>query len=105
MIEAEFYIHQGEYTGFSVSGHAGYADYGQDIVCASVTSAVQLTVNGVTEILKQDAAVEVLDNRVSMRLSGCGDPAAEAFVKALHLHLELLSQDYKGTLKLTNLEV
>ncbi|MGI5960193.1 MAG: ribosomal-processing cysteine protease Prp [Massiliimalia sp.] len=105
MIEAKFYVHQGGYAGFSVSGHAGYAEYGHDIVCASVTSAVQLTINGITEILKQNADVKVLDNEISIQLSDCEQPGVQAFCKALYLHLELLSQDYTGTLKLTNLEV
>ena len=32
-----------ERTGFCVSGHAGFAPAGQDIVCAAVSSAVRLT--------------------------------------------------------------
>lgn len=30
-------------TGFCVSGHAGFAPAGQDIVCAAVSAAVRLT--------------------------------------------------------------
>ena len=30
-------------TGFCVSGHAGYAPAGQDIVCAAVSACVRLT--------------------------------------------------------------
>ena len=36
--------------GFEISGHSGYAEAGEDIVCAGVSSAVQLTVNAVVEI-------------------------------------------------------
>ena len=45
--------------GFAVSGHAGYDDYGHDIVCASVTSAVQMTANGLTEVLELQGDVTV----------------------------------------------
>ena len=31
-----------EITGFSVSGHSGYAEEGSDIVCAAVSSCVQM---------------------------------------------------------------
>ena len=51
MIRVEFTKSGELLTCFSVSGHAGYDDYGHDIVCASVTSAVQLTANGITEVL------------------------------------------------------
>ena len=33
-----------------IKGHANYADYGKDIVCASVSSIVITTVNGILEI-------------------------------------------------------
>ncbi|WP_072525614.1 ribosomal-processing cysteine protease Prp [Clostridium sp. Marseille-P3244] len=36
-----------EYTGFDVSGHAGYNDSGRDIVCAAVSALVINTVNSV----------------------------------------------------------
>lgn len=37
-----------------VSGHAKYADYGKDIVCASVSSIIYTTINGIFNI-DQDA--------------------------------------------------
>ncbi|MDE7105331.1 MAG: ribosomal-processing cysteine protease Prp, partial [Ruminococcus sp.] len=35
MIQAKFYKKNGKFSGFRVSGHAGYADAGEDIVCAA----------------------------------------------------------------------
>ena len=51
MIQAKILRRNGRTAGFSVSGHAGYADSGKDIVCAAVSSAVQLTANGITVVL------------------------------------------------------
>lgn len=34
-------------TGFQMSGHAGYADYGNDIVCAAVSALVINTINSI----------------------------------------------------------
>ena len=48
MIYAEFFTRQEKLYGFKISGHAGYADKGEDIVCASVSSAVQLVANTIT---------------------------------------------------------
>ena len=104
MIQARFHTLNGAYVGFSVSGHAGYADWGKDIVCASVTSAVQMTVNGICEILNIEAEAAVLENEISIRLFQY-NREAEAFIKALRLHLELLSEDYLKTIKVTNVEV
>ncbi len=34
-----------DFSGFSLSGHAGYAEAGEDIVCAAVSAMANLTVN------------------------------------------------------------
>ena len=39
-----------DYLGFSVKGHAGYADEGYDIICAAVSAVTQGMVNA-TELL------------------------------------------------------
>ena len=49
MIRAEFLQSEGKYRGFRVKGHAGYAESGQDIVCAAVTSACMLAANIITD--------------------------------------------------------
>ena len=36
-----------EYSGFDVTGHAGYAEHGQDIVCAAVSALVINAVNSI----------------------------------------------------------
>ena len=52
MIVAKFFKSSRKFIGFQISGHAGFAESGYDIVCASVSSAVQLTANNITEIFK-----------------------------------------------------
>lgn len=37
-------------AGFKVSGHAGYADPGEDIVCAGVSTVTVGTVNAIEEL-------------------------------------------------------
>lgn len=106
MITAEFYLRDNtSLCGFSVRGHAGYAKYGSDIVCASVTSAVELTANGITEILKIPALVGSFEDEVRLMLPEGAESAAVDFLRALRLHLELLSQDYSKNLQITDMEV
>lgn len=45
-----------------ISGHANFADYGNDIVCASVSSIVYTTINAIFNISKDSIKVE--DNKV-----------------------------------------
>lgn len=46
-------------TGFEVSGHAGYADKGYDIVCAAVSALATSCANGLEELVKAPVAIEV----------------------------------------------
>ena len=105
MITAEFYLRDAVLIGFSVKGHAGFADYGKDVCCAAVTSAVQLTANAVTEILKADAKVDVFENEIRLMLGKNADSNAINFLKALKLHLKLLSEDYSENIRLIDMEV
>ncbi len=105
MIRVEFTKSGELLTSFSVSGHAGYDDYGHDIVCASVTSAVQLTANGITEVLKLSAKVDVEENLIRVTLPSRQREKGQPFLQALLLHLRLLAQDYEGTIQVNLSEV
>ena len=43
---------EGTVLGFSLQGHAGCGEAGQDIVCAAVSSAAYLTVNTLTDVCR-----------------------------------------------------
>ena len=105
MIRADFTQTEGKLIAFSLRGHAGYDDFGKDIVCASVTSAVQLTANAITEVLKVKADVQVLDNQIRLTLPKNPPQEALHFMDALMLHLEILAEDYEGTIKVKVSEV
>ena len=105
MIRVEFTKSGELLTSFSVSGHAGYDDYGHDIVCASVTSAVQLTANGSTDVLKLLAKVDVEENLIRVTLPSRQREKGQPFLQALLLHLRLLAQDYEGTIQVNLSEV
>lgn len=106
MIKAKFLLSDGMFFGFSISGHANFDDFGKDIVCASVTSAVQLCINGVTECLHIKSNVEVLKNEINFNFpKSCDNQSAIAFLKALYLHLDIISQDYPENIKLSTVEV
>ena len=48
----------GEYTGFTCSGHAGFDDYGKDIVCASISVLIINTINSLEEIVHEKISVK-----------------------------------------------
>ncbi len=44
-----------------ISGHANFDSYGNDIVCASASSIVETTINGILNI--DNKAIKVIDNK------------------------------------------
>ena len=104
MIYAEFFTRQEKLYGFKISGHAGYADKGEDIVCASVSSAVQLVANTITEVLKIKATVKVLSDKIQLSIPHEND-FAQIILEGLKLHITFLAEDFEGTIKITTSEV
>lgn len=97
MISAVFFGDLQGLSGFRVSGHAGAGEFGHDLVCAAVTSAVMMTANTLTEILHEPAKVSVLENEVM--LTGCGSDASHTVLAGLLLHLRALERDHPKNLR------
>lgn len=104
MIVAQFLTTNGRLKGFAVKGHAGYAKSGQDIVCASVSSAVMLTVNTASESFNIETDTYVGDDEIRCTFKGCS-PEGEKLLLSLKNHLEILSEDYPKFVKVNTSEV
>lgn len=84
--------------GFECSGHAGYAQAGQDIVCAAVSSAAYLTANTVTDSFKVKSKAEVGDGYMYLELL---EESAEAqkLLDGLEAHIRSLAKEYPRSIK------
>ncbi len=59
MIDVQFIQdREGNVVGFRMKGHAGYAAYGQDIVCAAVSALVINTVNSIEKFTQDSFAYD-----------------------------------------------
>ena len=104
MVKTVFKVHEGNYTGFQISGHAGYAEHGMDVCCAAVSSAVQTVTNAITEIFVAKANVQVDENRISVELTEKNNDASR-LIAALHLQMELLKEEFEKNITLVISEV
>ncbi|MBQ8210659.1 MAG: ribosomal-processing cysteine protease Prp [Clostridia bacterium] len=100
MIRATFYIRNNEPCGFVIDGHSGYAECGQDIICAAVSSAAYMAVNTVTEILGIDIDADVNDGYMKIMLSSTSKAATD-MLKGLQLHLTELAKDNPDFIEIT----
>ena len=72
-------------TGFSVSGHSGYAEAGSDIVCAAISATVTMAEATINEVCGAKAKVRVKneDARVTLTLpTSCDEEEAVQAVLA-----------------------
>ncbi|MEG2570802.1 MAG: ribosomal-processing cysteine protease Prp [Clostridia bacterium] len=82
-------------TGFTVSGHSGYAEAGADIVCAAVSSAVSLCECAIRDVLGADVSTAVSEENTCVSLELRGDSKeARDMICALMIHLASLHDDY-----------
>ena len=100
MTEVIFHTEASRIVGFEAKGHSGYAEEGEDIVCAAVTSAVRLTECTINDVLGLEAAVKVKekDASITLKLPGqlgqTNESTCQALMTGLMVHFVQLAEEY-----------
>ncbi len=82
-------------------GHSGYAEAGQDIVCSAVSSIMQMTLNGLTDVVKTKVDFAIDEDVPFMRISVDGsDKQAQILMKSAYLSLKQIAGEYKKYIKI-----
>ena len=85
-------------TGFTVSGHSGYAEAGSDIICAAVSAIVTMAEATINDVCGAKAKVRVKneDARVTLTLPASCDEedAVQAVLAGMMLYLCSLRDEY-----------
>ena len=91
-------MEDGRISGFSVSGHSGYAEAGQDIVCAAISAVVGMAEATINDVCGAKAKVRVKeqDARVTLMLpTSCDEEeSVQAVLAGMLLYLCSLRDDY-----------
>ena len=98
MTRCEFFRDNERITGFSISGHSGYAEAGQDIVCAAISAAVAMAECTINDVCGGKAKVRVkeADARITLTLPATceEEESIQAVLAGLMLYLISLRDDY-----------
>ena len=98
MTRCEFFTQEERITGFSISGHSGYAEAGQDIVCAAISAVVTMAEATINDVCGAKAKVRVKeeDARVTLTLPASCDEedAVQAVLAGMLLTLAGMRDDY-----------
>lgn len=93
-----FFKRNGKYESVSVSGHSGYAESGSDIVCAAVSSSVNLA----QRILDNSSSpydVSADEKAAIVTIKVTDDAVSQTVLRSLEDELRLIAQDYPKYLK------
>ena len=98
MTKCEFFTEGDRITGFTVSGHSGYAEAGQDIVCAAISAVVTMAKATINDVCGAKAKVRVKDEdaRITLTLPASCDEeeTVQAVLAGMMVTLCNLRDDY-----------
>ena len=88
--------------GFHIEGHAETAEYGKDIVCASVSGISQSVLLGLKVHLKQDIKWEIDEKNGAMKAELLSNPNSEteAIMQTMLLGLGEISREYPKAIQI-----
>ena len=98
MTKCEFFTEGDRITGFTVYGHSGYAEAGQDVICAAISAIVTMAEATINDVCGAKAKVRVKeeDARVTLTLPASCDEeeSVQAVLAGMMLTLCNLRDDY-----------
>ena len=100
MTTAKFLFSDEVIVSFELSGHSGAGEYGTDIVCSAVSSAVYMAANTIIEIMKLNPKAEVRDGYLKFTMNVDDARKSKTITDGLYLHLSELQGQYPNNLKL-----
>ena len=98
MTRCEFFTENDRITGFSISGHSGYAEAGSDIVCAAISAVVTMAEATINDVCGAKAKVRVKDEQACITLTlpvSCDEEeTVQAVLAGMMITLAGMRDDY-----------
>lgn len=94
MIFVHVYTERNRIKEFHVTGHAGFADAGQDIVCAAVSILVYNTINSCERFAHTILNVSDFPDKLICQVPDKLSERAEVLLKSLFFGIEQLEEQY-----------
>ncbi len=114
MTKITFFKKDGAFWGFRETGHAGFADSGQDIVCAALSAMTMLVINTLEVALAADVTYDIEEKTTNITVEcRAGLPsnsderqryAVQGVFCGYYLQLNDMIEDYYDCLDVTAIE-
>jgi uncharacterized protein YsxB (DUF464 family) len=94
-------------SSFLASGHAGWAEHGQDVVCAALSTALQSAWLGLAEVANVAVDADRADGNLRLAWPAAvrDDPAVRAIVMTAAKTVETIARQYPETARVIHEKV
>lgn len=86
--------------GFVISGHAGYAEHGKDIVCAAVSTLLQTFIASVDELTGDDLKTEITAGYAAVKYRNLSEHA-RVLLDSFFIGVRMIAEEYPQHVRLT----
>ena len=107
MIRIEIQRQKNKIIDFEIKGHANFSEYGEDVICAAVSSVGQMTVNGLIETLKLKKKLKFIEEdgyiECDLKDSELTDDElekADILIESMYSYLKAVARSYSEFVKL-----
>ena len=103
MIQVTVTERKGKAESIVITGHAGYAEHGKDLICAAV-SGIAFGLCNAMDQLADSSRVSITENRIE--IGACGpEETAETILRTGIIQLETIAEHNSRFIKVKKLEV
>ena len=85
--------------GIEISGHAGYAETGKDIVCAGVTALTQTLIKSLEHLTRDEIKYEISPGRADIHYKDLSEEG-KLLVDSFFLGICAVERDFPGYVKI-----
>ncbi len=100
MTKITIFKKNGKICEYQIKGHSGFAEAGSDIVCAGISTAGQMALVGLNEVLKLDVEFDIKDAYLHVKLNDFQNDNAQALLKAMEMTLEDIAKNYDKNVRM-----
>lgn len=107
MIKIEIQRQKDKIIYFEIKGHANFSEYGEDIICAAVSSVGQMTLNGLIETLNFHKKLKFIEedghiicDLKNSKLTDEELEKADILVESMYSYLKEVAKNYIDFVKL-----
>lgn len=85
--------------GITLSGHAGYAEAGKDIVCAGVTTLVQTLIKSISDLTEDKIEYDISPGRADIKYGNLSE-VSKALVDSFFIGICLIANDFPENVRI-----